>query len=59
MATFYTKGKVDLSILIDVFGNAIVTKKCLSYMFGFQSSFIHVFRDDGYDDNNVVKSLVY
>jgi hypothetical protein len=27
MATFYTKGKVDLTILVDDFGNAKVTKK--------------------------------
>jgi hypothetical protein len=35
MATFYDEGKVDLMILVDDFGNAIVTKKCLSYMFDF------------------------
>jgi hypothetical protein len=35
MATFYTEGKVDLSILVDVFGNARIIKKCMSYMFGF------------------------
>jgi hypothetical protein len=28
-------------------------------MFGFQHGFIHVFRDDAYDENNVVKNSIY
>jgi hypothetical protein len=59
MATFYTKGKVDLTILVDDFGNARVTKKCLSYMFSFQRGSIHVSRYDAYDHNNVVKNSIY
>ncbi len=59
MTTFYTKGKVDLTILVDDFGNARVTKKCLSYMFGFQRGSIHVSRDDAYDHNNVVENSIY
>jgi len=35
MTTFYVKGKVDLTILIDTYGNAKITEKCLLYMFGF------------------------
>jgi hypothetical protein len=48
MATFYAKGKVDLTILVDDFRNAKVMEKCFSYMFGFQCGSIHVFRDDAY-----------
>ncbi len=53
MATFYAKGKVDLMILIDAYGNGRITEKCLSYMLGFQCGSIHVSRDDAYDDNSV------
>jgi hypothetical protein len=35
MTTFYVEGKADIMILINVFGNARVTEKCLSYTFGF------------------------
>jgi len=42
MATFYAKGKVDLTILVYDFGNIRVTKKRLLYMFGFQHGSIHV-----------------
>jgi hypothetical protein len=59
MATFYVGCKVDLTILVDDFGNIRVTKKCLSYMFGFQCGSIHFTRDDVYDDNNVVKNSIY
>jgi len=59
MTTFYTKGKVDFTILVDDFGNVRVTKKCLSYMFGFQRGSIHVSRDDAYDHNNVVENSIY
>ncbi len=48
MATFYAKGKVDLTILVDDFRNAKVMEKCFSYMFSFQRGSIHVFRDDAY-----------
>jgi hypothetical protein len=30
METFYVKGKVDFTVLIDDFGNVKVNKKCLS-----------------------------
>jgi hypothetical protein len=59
MATFCTKGKVDLKILVDDFGNVKVIKKCLLYMFGLQHGSIHVFRDDAYDHNSVVKNSIY
>jgi hypothetical protein len=59
MATFYVEGKVDLMILIDDFGNTRITKKHLSYMFGFQCGSIHASRDDAFDDNNVVKNSRY
>jgi hypothetical protein len=35
MATFYVEGKVDLTILVDDYGEAKITKNCLLYMFGF------------------------
>jgi hypothetical protein len=56
MATFYVEGKVDLTILVDDFGNARVTKKCLLYMFNFQHGSIHVSKHDAYDHNSVVKN---
>jgi hypothetical protein len=59
MATFYVEGKVDLMIIVDDYKNAKVSKKCLLYMFGFQCGFIHVSKDDAYDDNNVVKNSIY
>jgi hypothetical protein len=59
METFCVEGKVDLTILVDDFGKTKVTKKCLLYMFGFQGGFIHVFKDDVYDDINVVKNSIY
>jgi hypothetical protein len=59
MATFYAKGKVNLTILVSDFRNIRITKKCLLYMFGFQHGFIRVSRDDAYDDNSVVKNSIY
>jgi hypothetical protein len=59
MATFYARGKVDLTILVDDFGNARVIKKCLSHMFNFQHGSIHVSKDDVYNDNSVVKNSIY
>jgi len=59
MTTFYVEGKVDLTILIDDYGNVKVTDKCLLYMFGFQHGSIHVSKDDAYDHNNVVKNSIY
>jgi hypothetical protein len=59
MATFYVESKVDFMILIDASGNVRITKKCMFYMFGFQPSFIHVFRHDVYNDNNVVINSIY
>jgi hypothetical protein len=56
MATFYAEGKVDFMILIDDSKNARITEKCLLYMFGFQCGFIHVSRDDVYDDNSVAQN---
>jgi hypothetical protein len=35
MAPFYVEGKVDLMILVHDYGNAKVTEKGLSYIFGF------------------------
>jgi hypothetical protein len=57
MATFYAKGKVDLMILVDDFGNAKVTEKCLLPMFGFQCGSIYVSKNDVYHENNVVKKF--
>jgi len=59
MTTFYAEGKVDLTILIDDYGNVQVTNKCLLYMFGFQHGSIHVSKDDAYDHNNVIKNSIY
>jgi hypothetical protein len=59
MATFYVKGKVDFTILVDNARNAKVIKKCLLYMFGFQCGSIHVSKDDACDDNNVVRNSIY
>jgi hypothetical protein len=59
MAKCYAEGKVDLTILVDDFGNARIIKKCLSHMFGFQRGFIHVSRNDVYNDNIVVKNSIY
>jgi hypothetical protein len=59
MATFYVESKVDLTILIDDYGNTRITEKCLSYMFGFFRESIHVSRDDAYGDNSVVKNSIY
>jgi hypothetical protein len=35
MAAFYVEGKFDLTMLVDIYGNAKVIEKCLWYMFGF------------------------
>jgi hypothetical protein len=59
MATFYAKGKVDSTILVDDFGNTRIIKNCLSHMFGFQHDSIHVSRNDVYNDNSVVKNSIY
>jgi hypothetical protein len=59
LATFYVEGKVDLTILVDDYGNTRIIEKCLSYMFGFLRDSIHVSRDDVYDDNSVIKNSIY
>jgi hypothetical protein len=36
-----------------------ITKKWLSYVFGFHLGSIYVFKGDIYNDNNVVKNSLY
>jgi hypothetical protein len=59
MATFYVEGKVDLTILFMMLGMQKSQIFLLLYMFGFQHGYIHVFRDDVYNDNSVVKNSIY
>jgi hypothetical protein len=59
METFNIESKVDLTILVNDFGNTRIMEKCLLYMFDFQCVSIHVSGNDAYDHNSVIKNSIY
>jgi hypothetical protein len=59
MATFDSKGKLELTIFPYAYGVLSITKKCLFVMFGLESRIVHISKDDAYDDNNNVIKFIY
>jgi hypothetical protein len=59
MATFDSKGKLELTIFPYAYGVFSVIEKCLCVMFCLKPRIVHISKDDAYDDNNNVTKFIY